>query len=526
MHIFRFWQKSEGNDMITVIRKADKPVSEINRAIQDVATDWFMVIGSRDRLSENALTLFTEKIKHAADLVLAYADEDRLEKDGSTCRPFFKPDWSPDLLLSMNYIGRTAVYRTEEVRKRDLRFREGLGQMVGWDFTIRYLEETGVLDPAEDFGTERAKICHIPEVLLYQKQKGDSLYRAEDIAAGKKMLEEYLERRGYTGTVEVLRKADPEQIRLHQIPVDARTEEGGYRIRYADRTAGRKADAELPLVSIVIPSKDNVQILQQCLESIRLHTDYPSVEIVLVDNGSSEENKNAIEQYLEAAFSDNIPVKYLYQPMPFNFSRMCNIGAEAASGEYILLLNDDMEILQDDWLRILEGQASGQNCGAAGAKLLYPGSRTIQHIGITNLAGGPSHNCIHRCDDEDWYMGRNRLLYNYLAVTGACLLVSAEKYREAGGLDENFAVAYNDVDLCYTLYEKGYYNVVRQDVILYHHESVSRGVDAMDEQKMERLIRERTAMYAKHSMDLGEDPFYNPNLNPSADNFLLPGEQP
>jgi glycosyltransferase involved in cell wall biosynthesis len=234
----------------------------------------------------------------------------------------------------------------------------------------------------------------------------------------------------------------------------------------------------------------------------------------VVDNGSSDENKKKMEELRrEYGFT------YLYEPMPFNFSKMCNLGVEQAKGDLILLLNDDMEIIEESWLERMAGQALQPHVGAVGAKLWYAGTETIQHVGITNLKIGPSHKLITFSDDRDYYYGRNRVTYDVIGVTGACLMVTRRKYLEVGGLDEEMAVAYNDVDFCFKLLEAGYFNVQRNDVVLYHHESLSRGLDEDDSDKWDRLLQEKTALYAKHPAMDGVDPFYHKDLVDNASDY-------
>lgn len=255
-------------------------------------------------------------------------------------------------------------------------------------------------------------------------------------------------------------------------------------------------------VSVVIPSKDNPTVLEKCISSMREKTSYPNYEIILVDNGSSEENKALITE-----MSEKYGFKYIYEKLDFNFSHMCNTGVNVAEGEYVLLLNDDMEITSEDWMSKLEATASDREIGAVGAKLFYPDSDIIQHVGITNAVDGPVHKFIGKSDSVDYYHGRNRYNRNMLGVTGACLMVKKALYQKLGGLDENLRVAYNDVDFCFSLWEEGYRNVLRNDVTLFHHESLSRGGDSQSLEKMERLKKEREYLYSKHPSLFRNDPY-------------------
>lgn len=269
------------------------------------------------------------------------------------------------------------------------------------------------------------------------------------------------------------------------------------------------------LVSIIIPSKDHLEVLRKCIDSVRRNTIRQLYEIIVVDNGSEEKNRIQIEQYLKS-----VDAKYCYEKEKFNFSKMCNRGVEQAKGDYLLFLNDDIEILQPDWLDNMLELAVLPYSGAVGAKLLYPEEKRIQHVGIINLQSGPSHAFLGE-KDADCYFGRNRVDYNYLAVTGACLLVEREKYLKVGGMEEQLPVAYNDVDLCFKLYEAGWYNVVCNRTKIMHYESLSRGLDAYDEKKMQRLCKERDVLFDLHPGLIGKDPFYNKNLVTDKENFKL-----
>lgn len=255
-------------------------------------------------------------------------------------------------------------------------------------------------------------------------------------------------------------------------------------------------------ISIIIPSKDNPFVLGKCLASIREKSTYKNYEIIVIDNGSTEENFKLI-QGLQKKYS----FTYIYKQMEFNFSTMNNRAVKEAKGEYLLLLNDDMEVVTRDWMELLLGQAAQENIGAVGAKLLYPESERIQHVGITNAVDGPVHKLLGHEDRKEYHYGRNRLVYNTVGVTGACLMIKRELYDKVGGLNEELKVAYNDVELCFSLLELGYRNVVRNDVVLYHHESMSRGADSRSDSKMKRLKWERDKLYSLHPQFYRYDPY-------------------
>ena len=266
-------------------------------------------------------------------------------------------------------------------------------------------------------------------------------------------------------------------------------------------------------VSVIIPSKDNPEVLEKCLHSLTRRSEGRiPVEILLVDNGSSAENKQKTEELIGRIRESGVPVRYIYEPAEFNFSAMCNRGAELAEGKFLLFLNDDIEVCGNGWLDKMVIRAMQPYVGSVGLKLYYPDSVKIQHDGIVNLPVGPVHKLQFMEDDKSYYFGRNRFDLNCVAVTGACLLIRTEVFRETGGFREALRVAYNDVDLGFCLVEMGYYNVVLNDCFAYHHESLSRGSDESPE-KMRRLTEERELLYQMHPQFRGMDPFYPMGLN-------------
>lgn len=481
--------KYENKKNIKVIyRKENGNISIATNDGIDVASgDYIVFADCDDVIAKNALLEFARLLNKNPDYDFIYSDEDKLTEDGSLRHsPFFKPDWSPDTFMSIMYTNHLATYRTDLVKKTG-GLRTEFNGAQDYDFTLRFMELSS-----------NDRVGHVPKVLYHWRERKGSIAtgmaaKPQALEAMKRLKEEALTRRGLAGEVRYI--SDVNQ----------------YRVIYKDVTN--------PLVSIIIPSKDNFDMLRICIESIREHTSYTNYEMIVVDNGSEEGVKKQIDSFLSSE-----GISYIYDKMDFNFSKMCNIGVEKSNGEYIVLLNDDIEIFQKDWLDIMLGQASLDYVGAVGAKLLYPNSNKIQHIGVTNLYIGPSHNEMGCSDDKIYYFGRNRVNYNYLAVTGACLLVKKSKYEEVGMLDENLAVAYNDVDLCFSLYEKGYYNVVRSDVAMYHHESVSRGDDITIE-KRRRLLNEARILYTKHPGLEYNDPFYNVNLTKYKSDYSLDVEE-
>lgn len=281
-----------------------------------------------------------------------------------------------------------------------------------------------------------------------------------------------------------------------------------------EKTAGGQTDCRdakkqgMPYISVIIPSKDNAVVLKKCLDTLKKTAADISYEVLLVDNGSGE----AVKKKIEEMTADAPDILYIYEPMEFNFSKMCNLGAERAKGSLLLFLNDDIEATHTGWLSDMAKLAERPHVGAVGCKLLYPDTDKIQHVGITNLPMGPVHKLQFLRDNKCYYDNRNRGIRNVSAVTAACLMVRREVFEEAGGFCESMQVAFNDVDFCFTLLEKGYYNAVCNHIHLLHHESMSRGADESEE-KLKRLHRERTMLYDRHPGLNGKDPFYHDWLN-------------
>jgi GT2 family glycosyltransferase len=229
-----------------------------------------------------------------------------------------------------------------------------------------------------------------------------------------------------------------------------------------------------------------------------------------MDNGSTR--PDALEMLQQLANEDGVTV--VPHDRPFNYSEINNVGATRARGELLLFLNDDTEVLMADWLERMAGYAQLEHVGAVGAKLLYPGTRTIQHAGILNLLDGPSQALVHQDADDPGYFMRGLLEYNWIAVTGACLMIERRKFDCVGGFDESLPIAYNDVKLCFDLIERGFYNVACSAVELVHHESVTRGLDHLSPEKLARLAVERDYLYDKHPHFYRHDPFYSDRLKP------------
>ncbi len=460
-------------------------------SLRDYNKEFLLFVSGNGRIADNAFGEIVDYFNTHKDVNVVYADEDVWQlcdtdssenADNESAHrifPWTKPMWSPDTLFSFLYFGNLFAIRrsafTDLKWLGDDDYRKNL-----YDFVLK-ATETG------------EAVGHIEQVLFHAYRKGTS---REEIEQELMHSTDFI---GVGGSYDRIRAAAMERrgLKGEQI-VDEKTGIS-YPVYGFD---------EEPLVSIIIPSKDNEDVLKQCIRSVYAHTAYKNFEIIVVDNGSTKQVRTGLE-----IFKQECPFTYLYIPMEFNFSRMCNVGVREAKGTYILLLNDDMEAVEDSWLLRMAGQASQEHVGAVGAKLLYPDSTLIQHVGITNTLSGPGHKLKKLDDNVSYYYGRNRFIYDMIGVTAACLMMRRELYLSLGGLFEGLAVAYNDVDLCFRLCEKGLYNVQRNDVVLYHHESLSRGDDMQDETKLKRLMAEKKVLYERHVGFYRQDPFIGTLMN-------------
>lgn len=383
--------------------------------------------------------------------------------------PWFKPAYSPETLLAFFYPGSIFAVRKKAAEKISWLGSEDWKKNI-YDFVLK-LEESA--------GKTEGKFAFCDSILYHEKKEKEEtrIWGYEEQFNAIK--EAALRRRGCKGHM-----GEGNVPGIQHVCIENKDK-----------------------ISIVILSKDNPEMLERCIASIKEKTEYPEYEIIVVDNGSYETNRIKTEQ-----LSKKYMFTFICEPMDFNFSVLCNLGAKEATGKYLLLLNDDVEVIEGEWLSRMAGQASVEGVGAVGAKLWYPESIKIQHAGITNLAIGPAHKLTGFTDDKRYYDGRNYFTFNYLAVTGACLMVKKELYDILGGLDETMPVAYNDVEFCFRLRKAGYRNVLRNDCILLHHESFSRGLDVQEREKEKRLLEERRRLYKKYPDYAGKDEYYSPWL--------------
>lgn len=478
---------AESDKRIKVIfREENGHISAATNSALEVATGEFCaLLDHDDLLPVHAFFHVAKALNENPDVDLIFSDEDKIDAEGKRFDPYFKSDWNPDLFLSHNCISHLGVYRTE-ILKEIGGFQEDLFGSQDWDMALRFLRKTN-----------DERILHIPRVLYHWRYLDTSTSKTIDskpyaVTAGKRAIENYLEAQGKSAEV---------------------TEGmwgGAYRVKYHLNDQVK--------VSIIIPTRNQKPVTQRCVESILKKTDYSDYEILLVDNQSDEED--ALEWF--ASLEGHEKIKILKFPHPFNYSAINNFAVKHASGRVVVLLNNDMEVLHEDWLEELASQAMRPEIGAVGGWLLYPDHR-VQHAGILlGVCGIAVEAFKFQLEWNIGHMGRAHLNQNYSAVTGACLATRKEVWEKLNGMNEaELAVAYNDVDYClranrdlslsttWTPYAK-----------LIHHESVSRGYEVSDEQK-ERIHKESDYMNSQWNSVISRDPYFNPNLSKFDPKFSL-----
>ncbi|MFI3168405.1 MAG: glycosyltransferase family 2 protein [Faecalibacterium sp.] len=444
-----------------------------------------------DVLYPNALYEVMERIlQTGAELV--YSDEIILSDNLKKLRGYhFKPDYAPDNLNGCNYITHLCVFARALFERAGAQEYPEFDGAQDYDLILRLTEHV----------TSPAHISHIPKAFYTWRaaagSTAENLVEAKPyaIAAGERAIAAHLQRIGRAATVESVPDCP-----------------GAYRVRYALTTD--------EMVSVIIPNKDHAEDLDRCLASFTAKAGYENYEILVIENNSTDP---ATFAYYETMAQTYPKVRLVRYEGAFNFSAINNLGRRAAKGAYLLLLNNDIEILSDGFLAEMLSYAQREDVGAVGAKLYYP-DETIQHGGVIlgiNGSAGHSHKGHKRDTPGDLY--RMVTAQNYLAVTGACLLTKTSLYDAMGGLDEgDFAVAYNDIDYCLKLWEAGYLNVFTPYADAYHYESKSRGLDANTENEA-RYAHEKAAFQSRwgHYLPEGADPYYNIHFNILFENFGL-----
>lgn len=446
-----------------------------NAGIQAATGDFLCFLDHDDLITPDALYCYVKGINDYPDTDLLYSDEDKI-RDGVFNSPYFKPDWNPDLLTSMNYVCHFLCVRKSVVDALEPPTREFDGSQDHY-MTLRA-------------SCHARNIYHARRVLYHWRITPDSTSVSLDakpyaLEAGIRAVQWYVDNKGLKGTV-----------RLHERA----------RNRY-------EVDYELeshPLVSIIIPNKDSVDMLDRCVQSIISKSTYDDYEIVIVENNSVDEATFECYERLEASSERVRVVRF---EGGFNYSRINNFGVGQARGEYLLFLNNDTEVIAPEWIEHMLALCMREGTGAVGARLLFADG-TIQHAGVMSLPGGPMH--IGRfCDGNALgYACMYALRQDLSCVTAACMMTSRAAYERVGGFDERLAVAYNDVDFCYALRKEGLLVVYEPAAELFHYESVSRGADRASLESRERFQGELGLMKSKWPRYFAAaDPYGNPNFD-------------
>ena len=446
-----------------------------NAALEMASGEFVGLLDNDDVLTRDALLEMAQRIV-ADDPDLLYSDEDKLDEGGANVEPHFKPDYNEDYLLSINYICHFSVIR-RELLDRIGGFRGGFDGAQDYDLLLRATEQT-------------RRIAHIPKVLYHWRRTSGSTAAASSAKpqtseAGRRALAESLARRG----------------------IDGNATPGPFANSYNVRRAIRGE----PLVSILIPFRDKPELLDACVASILAKTRYRNFEIVGIDNNSADAATHACMRALEAR---DQRVRFVRHDAPFNYSAINNFGVRHARGEHLLFLNNDTEVIADDWLEALLEHSQRPEVGVVGAKLLYADD-TIQHSGvIVGLGGVAGHAHLFLAGDDPGYFARAQLTQDLSAVTFACAMTRRDVFDKAGGLNEtDLCIAFNDIDYCLRVREAGYLIVYTPNATLYHYESKSRGYEDTPEKQM-RFGREIRYMQQRHAVALQHgDPYYNPNLS-------------
>lgn len=457
-----------------------------NSALGLATGEWCALLDQDDAFAEEALAFVAREIVAHPDAGLIYSDEDKIDESGERSTPFFKPDWNLELFLGQNYINHLGVYRTELLREIG-GFREGFEGSQDYDLALRCIDR---LRPDQ--------VRHIPRVLYHWRMVGGSLAAVPDAKpyareAARRAIAGSLERRRSEGRVEACPENNESHRVVHPLP------------------------ERLPLVSIIIPTRDRLELLRRCVESIRTNTSYDAIEIIVVDNGSVEIETLAYLRQSQAKGMLNV----VRDDEPFNYSRLNNRGAAIARGEILLFLNNDTEVEESGWLTEMVSHLLQPGVGAVGARLWFP-NETLQHGGVVlGLGGVAGHAFTNIPRGHPGYFNRAMLQQNCSAVTGACLMVRKAIFEELGGFDEaNLGVTFNDIDFCLRLGKRGYRVVWTPYANLVHHESASRGHQRNPDEKAE-FLRAAAYMHQTWGTTLLHDSFYNPNLSLSLPGFEL-----
>ncbi len=449
-----------------------------NSALQLVEGEFVALMDHDDVLPAHALFHIASEILDNPEVDFIYSDEDKILADGKLDGPHFKPDWNEELLISQNYINHFSVYRTSLIKNAS-GLRESFEGSQDHDLVLRCALKTS---------SER--IRHIPKILYHWRAYHGSGSFSDNS----------------------LRQAIISRQRAARDYLKVKYPDRQYSVVHGPFGCNRvflELPSPAPKVSIIIPTRDQLHYLEKCVFSIFDKTAYPDFEVIVVDNNSKEASTHEYFQRIQQLHD----VRVIEYGGPFNYSAINNFAASEATGTVLALLNNDTEVISENWLRELVSYAIREEIGCVGARLLYQNG-TVQHAGVILGVGGIANHAFHGYDRMDTgYNARLQLPQYVSAVTGACLVVEKGKYFAVNGMNEDlFKVAFNDVDLCLMMSKQGLKNVYTPYAELYHYESVSRGRDLTPE-KMRRLQNESQNMIDKWGHEIEVDIYYNENFS-------------
>jgi GT2 family glycosyltransferase len=451
--IYREWRLADIATSPTIIASAGKPI------------EFLVPLRAGDLFATTALSRFAEALEANPAATVLYGDQDRIDAKGKRTRPWFKPQWNEELFLAQDYLTSAVALEGS--------LAQFAAAQSGEDLSSLLLAAT----------SRASTIVHVPHVLVHVAQEAP------------------------------LDGSRIEKVARHLAPAGAACAPGPFgtvKVRWP-------LPEEPPLVSIVIPTKDKLDVLRPCVDSLLARTAYPNFEILIVDNESVEAGTL---RFLNRVKRDR-RIRVLRYDRPFNYSAINNFAAAQAHGAYLCLLNNDTEVVAADWLTELMRQAVRPHVGAVGAKLLYDDG-SIQHAGVTvGIGGAAGHAHRNLPSDQPGFFCLPHVAHFVSAVTGACLAVEKRKFDEVGGFDEEqLAIAFNDVDLCLKLQAAGWRNVYVPHAVLVHHESKSRASDLAPSQ-LERYQRELAVLQERWGTKTFQDPLHNPNLDRYSETYVM-----
>ena len=469
-----------------VLRAQNGHISESsNSALAIAKGEWVALLDHDDLLHPLALYELVKCLQQQPEANIVFSDEDKVDEQGARFGPYFKTDYNPELMWAQNMISHLGCYR-KSVLDEVGGFRKGFEGSQDYDLALRVIQRSNA-----------SQIVHIPKVLYHWR----AISGSTALAPSEKPYAEIASR-----------KALQEHLAAIQVPawVGASPE-----VASMNRVRPELIETA-PLVSILIPTKDRIDLLRQCIDSIQTKSSYQHFEILVINNNSEQ-----AESFDYFAQLKTLGVQVLDYPKPFNFSAINNFAAQHAAGEYLCLMNNDIEIQTPDWMEEMLSFAQLAKAGAVGARLWYPGSGGLQHGGvIVGMGGVAGHAYVGLAKSEKGYFGRPVLHHRCSAVTAACLMIKKSTYFAVNGMDEGLAVAFNDVDFCLRLGQAGFHCVYTPHAEMTHYESASRGDDLSDANR-ERFMGEEAFMKSRWGQQLLADPCYSPNLSLDHSDFRM-----